>query len=222
MAKMNSLVRTPRRPVRRATQQERSAATQKALLDATLACLRRHGFAKATLQQIETSAGMTRGALLYHFPTKQALFAAALVHFYRLRIDRLQDLVRARKPDLRTGLAIIHDEVRDGFPLTLEFMTAMRTEVALRKAFDREMNRWIKPISKSYVSLLPQLECVEAPLFIQYVIGCFLRGLCLESFVSNVDVVEKTFDQFVCILEAYLKPQRRLARTLRKAEVPKP
>jgi AcrR family transcriptional regulator len=189
---------------RRPTQQERSASTQRALLDAALDCLRRHGFANTTLQQIEKSAGMTRGALLHHFPTKQLLFAAALVHFYRLRIERLERLVKARKPDLRTGLAIIHKEVRAGFPLTLEFMTAMRTEAALRKAFDREMNRWISPISESYVSLLPQLEGVHAPLTIQYVIGCFMRGLCLESFVSDPPLVEKTFDRFVDILGVYV------------------
>lgn len=206
---MASMTSTSPKTVRRPTQQERSASTQRALLDAALDCLRRHGFAGTTLRQIEKSAGMTRGAMLHHFPTKQALFAAALVHFYRLRIERLERLVNARKPDLRAGLAIIHKEVRDGFPLTLEFMTAMRTETALRKAFDREMNRWINPISKSYVSLLPQLQDVDSPLMIQYVIGCFIRGLCLESFVSNPSLVEKTFDRFVDILEIYLQASRR-------------
>jgi AcrR family transcriptional regulator len=200
---------TARNSARRPTQQERSASTQRAVLDATLGCLRRYGFANTTLQQIEKSAGMTRGALLYHFPTKQALFAAALVHFYRLRIERLETLVKARKPDLRAGLAIIRQEVQDGFPLTLEFMTAMRTEVVLRKAFDREMNRWVGPISKSYVSLLPQLQDIESPLSMQYVIGCFMRGLCLESFVSDLALVEKTFDQFVDILEIYVRTSRR-------------
>src|SRR5580658_11045230 len=200
---------TSRKTVRRPTQQERSASTQRALLDAALDCLRWHGFAGTTLRQIEKSAGMTRGALLYHFPTKQALFAAALVHFYRLRIERLETLVKARKPDLRASLAIIYQEVQEGFPLTLEFMTAMRTEVALRKAFDREMKRWINPISKSYVSLLPQLQDVESPLMIQYVIGCFIRGLCLESFVSEPRLVEKIFDRFVDILEIYLQASRR-------------
>lgn len=197
-----------RKPARRPTQQERSASTQRAVLDATLACLRRHGFANTTLQQIEKSAGMTRGALLYHFPTKQALFAAALVRFYRLRIERLHTLVKAGKPDLRAGLAIIHREVQDGFPLTLEFMTAMRTEVALRKAFDREMDCWVSPISESYASLLPQLQEAESPLFLQYVIGCFLRGLCLEAFVSDVELVQKTFAQFADILEIYLTAGR--------------
>jgi AcrR family transcriptional regulator len=200
---------TSHNTVRRPTQRERSASTQRALLDAALDCLRRHGFAGTTLQQIEKSAGMTRGAMLHHFPTKQALFAGALVHFYRLRIERLERLVSARKPDLHAGLAIIHKEVRDGFPLTLEFMTAMRTETALRKAFDREMNRWINPISKSYVSLLPQLQDIDSPLMIQYVIGCFIRGLCLESFVSEPRLVEKIFDRFVDILEIYLQVRRR-------------
>jgi AcrR family transcriptional regulator len=202
---MASMKSTPRRPSRRPTQQARSASTQKALLDAALECLRRHGFAGTTLQQIEKSAGVTRGALLHHFPTKQALIAAALVHFYRRRIERLERLVKERRPDLRAGLAIIHKEVRDGFPLTLEFMTAMRTEAALRKAFEQEMDQWVTPISNSYASLLPQFQDVDSPLMIQYVIGCFIRGLCLESFVSDSPLVEKTFDRFVEMLEVYLQ-----------------
>jgi AcrR family transcriptional regulator len=200
-----------RKPSRRPTQSERSASTQRTVLDATLGCLKRHGLAKTTLQQIEKVAGMTRGALLYHFPTKQALFAAALVHFYRLRIERLRTLVKARKPDLRASLVIMHDEVRDWFPVTLEFMTAIRTDGALRKAFDLEMDRWIGPISESYVSLIPELADTESPLLLQYVIGCFIRGLCLESFVSAPPLVENIFDRFVDILEVYLRTARSAA-----------
>jgi AcrR family transcriptional regulator len=205
MAKITSSARPSRKTSRRPTQEERSASTQRAVLDATLGCMKRHGLANTTLQQVEKAAGMTRGALLYHFPTKRALFAAALVHFYRLRVERLRALVKARKPDLRTGLAIIHEEVRDWFPVTLEFMTAMRTDGPLRKAFDKEMDGWIAPISESYVSLLPELADSESPLMVQYVIGCFIRGLCLESFVSDPSLVEKIFDRFVDILYVYLR-----------------
>jgi AcrR family transcriptional regulator len=205
---MASMKSAPHRPSRRPTQQARSASTRKALLDAALECLRRRGFAGTTLQHIEKSAGMTRGALLHHFPTKQALIAAALVHFYRRRIERLERLVKQRRPDLRAGLAIIHKEVRDGFPLTLEFMTAMRTEAALRKAFEQEMDQWVTPISQSYASLLPQFQDIDSPLMIQYVIGCFIRGLCLESFVSDSPLVEETFDRFVEMLEVYLQASR--------------
>jgi AcrR family transcriptional regulator len=208
---MTPSVRASRKPPRRPTQSERSASTQRTVLDATLGCMKRHGLANTTLRQIEKAAGMTRGALLYHFPTKQALFAAALVHFYRLRIERLRALVKARKPDLRAGLAIMHDEVRDWFPVTLEFMTAIRTDGALRKAFDQEMDRWIGPISESYVSLMPELADTESPLLVQYVIGCFMRGLCLESFVSAPPLVENIFDCFVDILEVYLRTARSAA-----------
>jgi hypothetical protein len=44
---------------------------------------------------------------------------------------------------------------------------------------------------------------------VQYVIGCFNRGLCLESFVSDRAVVEKTLDRFVDILEIYVRASRR-------------
>lgn len=202
---MTNSTRPSRTPNRGHTQHERSASTQKAVLEATLQCMKKHGLANTTLQQIERLAKMTRGALLYHFPTKQALVAAALVYFYRRRVERLGSAVKSHKPDLRGGLHILHDEVREWFPLTLEFMNAMRTDIALRNAFDREMDQWVRPISDNYVTLMPELSSAESPLMLQYVIGCFLRGLCLESFVSEPGIVDKAFDQFVKILQAYLR-----------------
>jgi hypothetical protein len=128
--------------------------------------------------------------------------------------------VKARKPDLRAGLAIVHEEGRDWFPVTLEFMTAIRTDDALRKAFDQEMDHWIGPISESYVSLMPELADTKSPLLVQYVIGCFIRGLCLESFVSDPSLVENIFDHLVDILEVYLRTARSTASRASAKEKP--
>jgi hypothetical protein len=59
------------------------------------------------------------------------------------------------------------------------------------------------------VSLLPQLEGIESPIMVQYLIGCFIRGLCLESFVSEATLVKKIFDRFVDLLDVYLRESAR-------------
>ena len=64
-------------PARR-TQAERSAATRQALLDATIECLVQDGYAGTTTTQVALRAGVSRGAHLHHFQTRNALIAAAL------------------------------------------------------------------------------------------------------------------------------------------------
>jgi len=65
---------------RRLTQQERSAATRQALLDATIECLIELGYEKATTSEISERALLSRGAHQHHFETRARLFAAAAEH----------------------------------------------------------------------------------------------------------------------------------------------
>jgi len=64
----------------RRTQEERRAHTRATLLDATLACLLDLGYARMTTSDVCARAGLSRGALLHHFPTKQALVVEAVEH----------------------------------------------------------------------------------------------------------------------------------------------
>jgi AcrR family transcriptional regulator len=60
------------------TQQERSAATREALLDATIECLTEVGYDAATTLEISERAGLSRGAHLHHFQTRASLLSAAV------------------------------------------------------------------------------------------------------------------------------------------------
>ncbi len=72
------------RPTRR-SQAERSASTREALLDATIACLVEDGYANTTTARVSERAGLSRGAHLHHFQTRQALLAAAMEHLAERR-----------------------------------------------------------------------------------------------------------------------------------------
>lgn len=64
--------------VPRRSQAERSAATREALLDAAIECLIDEGYASTTTQAVALRAGLSRGAHLHHFQTRNALVAAAV------------------------------------------------------------------------------------------------------------------------------------------------
>ena len=56
--------------------QDRSRATRQRLLEATVHCLAELGWSAATVSVIADEAGISRGALQHHFPTRQELIAA--------------------------------------------------------------------------------------------------------------------------------------------------
>lgn len=67
-------------------EQERSTRTRRRLLDATVDCLVEVGYAGTTTHEVARRAGVTRGALLHHYPTKQELVTAAVAHLDWLRL----------------------------------------------------------------------------------------------------------------------------------------
>ncbi|RDI68073.1 TetR/AcrR family transcriptional regulator [Nocardia pseudobrasiliensis] len=62
----------------RRTQEQRSAATQTKVMDATIECLREYGYRGTTTLLVAERAGVTRGALLHHYRSREDLVAAAV------------------------------------------------------------------------------------------------------------------------------------------------
>jgi AcrR family transcriptional regulator len=69
-----------------ATQLQRSAATRTRLLEATIGSLVEHGTQGSTTAGICRRAGVSKGAMLHHYPTKAALFAGAIEHLLSRRL----------------------------------------------------------------------------------------------------------------------------------------
>jgi AcrR family transcriptional regulator len=57
---------------------ERSADTRRAIINAAYVLLRRHGYARVSLDDIAAGAQVTKRALYYHFASKDDLLAAVL------------------------------------------------------------------------------------------------------------------------------------------------
>lgn len=62
----------------RRTQAERSAATRALLIDAAIDALHRLGYAATSTNLVADLAGVSRGAMLHHFPTRAQLMAAVV------------------------------------------------------------------------------------------------------------------------------------------------
>lgn len=114
------------------TQEERREGTRARLLAATIECLVEHGYAGTTTQRVQDRAGLSRGALLHHFATKEALLVAAVSHV----ADGQIDAVRAEAAAGAAGEVELLHHVMSGplFLAGLELWQAARTEPTLRAA----------------------------------------------------------------------------------------
>lgn len=71
----------PRRP-----QQERSAATRAKLIEAAYESLLDRGYGATTVGEVQSRAGVARGTLLHHFPTRGALMAGVVEDIVERRL----------------------------------------------------------------------------------------------------------------------------------------
>ncbi|MGA2453221.1 MAG: TetR/AcrR family transcriptional regulator [Solirubrobacteraceae bacterium] len=142
-------------PSPRRSQAERSAATRDALLDATIACLVDDGYANTTTSRVAERAGVSRGAHLHHFQTRQALVAAAME---RLAERRGAELLAAAEnlPDGRErlvqGLDLLWASYANPlFQAALDLWSHARTDADLRERLvpvERRLDRQTLEITR--------------------------------------------------------------------------
>src|SRR5216684_1520193 len=71
-------------------QAQKSASTRTQIIESAIKCLVELGYARTTTAVIADKAGLTRGAMLHHFPSKMDIVRAAVdyLHAKRLRAFR--------------------------------------------------------------------------------------------------------------------------------------
>lgn len=74
----------------REPKQDRSRATRRRLLTATVDCLAEQGWAATTVAVAAERAGVSRGAAQHHFPTREDLITAALDDMFEARMAEIR------------------------------------------------------------------------------------------------------------------------------------
>jgi AcrR family transcriptional regulator len=154
MSKITAMAVTAN-PSPRRSQAERSAATRDALLDATIACLVEDGYAHTTTSRVAERAGVSRGAHLHHFQTRQALVAAAMERLAERRGAELlaaaEDLPQGRER-LVQGLDLLWASYANPlFQAALDLWSHARTDADLRERLvpvERRLDRQTLAITR--------------------------------------------------------------------------
>ena len=132
---------------------ERTATSRARILDAAVACLVESGYQGATTLRIQARAGVSRGRLLHHFPSRDQLLVAASRHLaigLMRGDDPDEDLWPTLPPHERLDRAVDRMWASFSQPLfwaAVELWTAARTNEELRAALlpgEREVGAAVK------------------------------------------------------------------------------
>ena len=151
---------------------ERTADSRLLILDAAVACLVEDGYAGASTLAVQARAGVSRGRLLHHFPSRAQLLVASAEHLSTTLLEetrhRAAELMADEPPGPeRVGRAI--DLMWTTFQeppfwAAMELWTAARTDPELRAALRAE-DRRLRSAIRAVADEIWGPEVAAAPLY---------------------------------------------------------
>lgn len=162
------------------SRQERTADSRALILDAAVECLVEHGYSGASTLAIQAKAGVSRGRLLHHFPSRDLLLVAAAQHLAKQRLAQTEQRIAtllAGEPEGRGRVDRCVELLWETFQephfwAAMELWTAARTNTPLADALrpeERQLRGAIRSVSDSIwgpaVSSHPRYEQFRELLF---------------------------------------------------------
>lgn len=143
-------------------QAEKSAMTRTAILESAIRCFVEMGYARTTTALIASEAGVSRGAMMHHFPSRSAVIKAVVAYLHERRLEEYRGLMtNTDQPDqmlTRVGIrksveAAWHYVNLPSFVAYQELLAAARTDAELgdvigevERDVEREFLRTVKSV----------------------------------------------------------------------------
>ena len=133
-------------------QAQKSASTRNLIVKAAIRCFVELGYARTTTTRIAEMAGLSRGAMLHHFPSKHDIVRAAVEYLHARRLNAFRKSVAAIPEDadrVKMAVQAYWDYIKHPmFVALFELSVAARTDPELeallkpaQEAFDQEWYR---------------------------------------------------------------------------------
>jgi len=78
----------------RTRQRAKSENTRTTILDAAIRCFYERGYNNTTTEKVAREAGVSRGAMLHHFPSRFDLIKAGVNHLHQQRLEQFEEQER--------------------------------------------------------------------------------------------------------------------------------
>lgn len=176
-------------------QAQKSAMTRDKILDAAVNCFITLGYTHVTTAKVASSAGVSRGAMLHHFPSKAELIQSAteylhgkLLEDFTARVKAIPNNLRGKKYR-RAGLDAYWDHLSsDLFMAYHELSIAGRTDPELKGILESSTVEFERHTQESTVALFSEwADRGERFLLAMDVTKFLMEGMAVGQMVSNRD-----------------------------------
>jgi AcrR family transcriptional regulator len=159
------------------------------LLEATIDCLVERGFAATSTTLVSERAGVSRGAQLHHFPTKNDLVVAAVEHLTEVRGAELAAAAQVLPTGPRRTRAVLQmlgdHFCSPVFTAALELWVAARTDATLLAAVAPLEQRVGRETHRLTVEVLGADEAVPGVRELVQATLDLVRGLGLATTITD-------------------------------------
>ena len=210
-----------------ARQSERREKTRRKILDAAARVLVEHGYAATSTTRIVAQAGVSRGAMLHHFPHKAQLMQAVLRHVLHAREQAFQEAIERRRADEDPMAAVIDAfweavGVEEAFVPWLELTVAARTDPNLREILAAAANDIEEVVTSNFQRFFALEHRSELVAVLSATGICVLQGLAMREIIRpSLDRKENVLAAVRWIanqqLGKYLRPREGRALPIAEA-----
>ena len=193
----------------RVPQEERTRLMRQRLLEATIELLVERGWSGTSTTLVSKRAGVSRGAQLHHFPTKNDLVLAAVEHLSDVRGRELAEAA-TRLPEGRRRTRAVLEMLAEHFTspvftAALELWVAARTDPHLLAALAPLEQRIGRDIHRRTVELLGVDEARAGVRELVQATLDLVRGLGLANTISDDTARrQRILDQWARTLDAHV------------------
>lgn len=124
-------------------QAAKAANTRAQLIEATIRCLVKYGYANTTTPRVAQEAGLSRGAMMHHFENGAALIKATIIELHEKRLRAFKRTAEAPEHSVEDLVNAYWRQVqKPAFTAFHELAVAART--------DSELTRLMNPLQKEF------------------------------------------------------------------------
>lgn len=165
-------------------QQAKSIRAREAIYEATIGSLVDVGYAETSLNRVATAAGFSKGALQYHYPSKEDLIAATLNRLLERPFERAQHT----PSDIEEALMVAWTRYINtpAYRALLEILNAVRTDELLQARVADDLLDWGQALDEQS---LAQYEAISGDddeiVMLINMTRSFMRGLLVQENYGN-------------------------------------
>lgn len=170
----------------RRSQPQRSATTQAKILEAARHLFAERGLAHTSTQDIARHTQVSRGAMLYHFPSRTSLIQASYAEMLSRESDRLRAFVRTLRPGqnrLKALAEYIWERYRSGiFQVSMDYISLARIDVDELAYVSDQSQKFNDALNEVWNIELEAFGCEgEARQAMTKEFICLVRGMAFQS-----------------------------------------